>query len=179
MAETEVGRNGSGSEGGSPGSLGSVGGSAAPFDPASLGSGNGAGNQPDGDGTGSGDGERGKRKRGRPKGSRNGAGTGTRRKSSQKAALPVEGLSKILFSVHGLLAGISQTPELALDQAEADALASAAAEVAQHYPVIADDKTLAWSNLAMTAGMIYGPRAFAIVYGGKKKPNAEGSGSVN
>lgn len=53
-------------------------------------------------------------------------------------------------------------PELALDPVEAKSLAEATAQVAAYYPVSIDHKTLAWANLIMVAGAIYGTRAIAI-----------------
>lgn len=99
------------------------------------------------------------RKRGRPKGSRN-------RTSADKAAQTVrvdrDAISAILFSAHAMLAGITRTPELALDQGEAKTIAEATSKVAELYDVTADPKTIAWSNLIMTLGMVYGTRIVAI-----------------
>jgi hypothetical protein len=61
-----------------------------------------------------------------------------------------------------MLAGVTQTPELLLDQDEAKRLAHASASVAAFYNVEASAKALAWTNLAMTAGAIYGTRLLAI-----------------
>lgn len=41
-------------------------------------------------------------------------------------------------------------------------MSEAIAEVAKHYPMTIDPKTMAWINLASCAGMIYGPRAYMI-----------------
>lgn len=102
------------------------------------------------------------RKRGRPKGSKNKGRVETA--PGQKAALPVDrdAISAILLSCHAMLAGIAKTPELAIDKQESDALADASAKVAELYDVSADPKTVAWCNLAMTVGMIYGTRFIAI-----------------
>lgn len=51
-----------------------------------------------------------------------------------------------------------QSPELAINDTEAKALAAAVAGVAEHYPVAVDPKAMAWINLVMAAGYIYGPR---------------------
>lgn len=102
------------------------------------------------------------RKRGRPKGSKNKGRAETI--GAQKAAIPVDrdAISAILLSCHAMLAGIAKTPELAIDKQESDALADASAKVAELYDVSADPKTVAWCNLAMTVGMIYGTRFVAI-----------------
>lgn len=54
------------------------------------------------------------------------------------------------------------TPELVLDPKEAETLAHAIAAVQAYYPVVIDPKTLAWGNLVMVVGTIYGTRALAI-----------------
>jgi hypothetical protein len=99
---------------------------------------------------GSGSGKR----RGRPPGSAAGA------KKASKA--DIGGLESILFSLHMMGAAILDTPELVLDEGEAKALADAAAKVAGHYNHTIDPRTVAWVNLAMVAGGIYGTRVFAI-----------------
>lgn len=49
-----------------------------------------------------------------------------------------------------------------LDKTEARQLAEATAEVAKHYPTTIDPKVMAWVNFGMVAGMVYGPRIYAI-----------------
>lgn len=61
-----------------------------------------------------------------------------------------------------MLSGITQTPELALDISEAANLAQALDTVNKFYNVEVAEKTIAWTNLAMVAGMIYGTRLVAI-----------------
>jgi hypothetical protein len=57
-----------------------------------------------------------------------------------------------------------KTPELALDEAEAKQLSDAVTRVSELYEIpLMDEKTMAWVNLAITAGTIYGPRAVAVV----------------
>lgn len=67
----------------------------------------------------------------------------------------------MIFSIHQMGAMILATPELELDQAEADRLAKAAGEVAKHYAVAVDPKKLAWANLIGTLGFLYVPRIIA------------------
>jgi len=55
-----------------------------------------------------------------------------------------------------------KSPELALQQTEADALAGAIAEVEKHYSVSLSPETRAWLGLATVGAMIYGPRAYII-----------------
>lgn len=64
--------------------------------------------------------------------------------------------------MHGLLAGIARTPELAIDKSEADTLAKSIANVSRHYDVSMQAKTLDWINLMMACGMVYGPRIMVI-----------------
>jgi hypothetical protein len=67
-----------------------------------------------------------------------------------------------LLSCHALLAGIAKTPELQIDATEAKLLAQGIVDVAKFYPVAVDPKMLAWINLTMIAGTIYGTRVFAL-----------------
>lgn len=60
-----------------------------------------------------------------------------------------------------MLAAISRTPEFALSEDESKRMASAAADVAKHYNIAATEKQMAWLNLAMCGGSIYGPKFFA------------------
>lgn len=113
-----------------------------------------------GDGTGSG--EPVVRKRGRPKGSSN--------SPKKKASVDLAGIEALLMSVHTMMAAAMKAPEMALDPKEAEALASAISTVQEHYPVSWAPKTMAWLNLGMVAGGIYGPRIFVLA--AKRKPKA-------
>jgi len=64
--------------------------------------------------------------------------------------------------MHGMLAAISKTPEMALDNEEAMALAKGIADVAQYYPVNMAPEIYAWINLAMIAVPIYGSRIYLV-----------------
>lgn len=87
----------------------------------------------------------------------------TRRAGTQKAQkLSVDTLSFLLMSSHAMLAGMTKTPELELDDSEATQLGGALAVVNSFYNVEVADKTMAWVALAMVAGQIYGPRVVAI-----------------
>lgn len=139
-------------------------GTVSVIDPDSLGSagaseaGNGGNSEP-------------RKRRGRPPGSGKGAG---KKANSQD----ISGIESILFSVHAMLAAITKTPELALDPSEANKLGAAIVGVQQHYDVLVDAKTMAWINLAMTAGAIYGTRIFAITARKGKEKEAKKSANV-
>lgn len=61
-----------------------------------------------------------------------------------------------------MIAGFTKTPEIALEKDDANRLAKAMAEVAVYYPANIDPKTLAWVNLLMAAGTVYGPMVFLV-----------------
>lgn len=61
-----------------------------------------------------------------------------------------------------MLAGITRVSELAITSDESEQLATALATVSQFYDVQVAEKTVAWINLAMVGGMIYGTRLVAI-----------------
>jgi hypothetical protein len=95
------------------------------------------------------------------------------RKAASGSPLSVSGIEAILLSIHAVAASSLNAPEIALDKTEANQLAAAVAEVARHYPTSIDPKVMAWINLAMVGGMVYGPRWWVIrarVSSGKKAP---------
>lgn len=94
-----------------------------------------------------------KRKRGRPAGF-------SPNKEKNDAPIHIDGISAILFSVHQMLAGMAKTPELALSEDESKKMSKAAAEVAKHYDFNATPKQMAWFNLSLCAGGIYGAKFF-------------------
>jgi hypothetical protein len=61
-----------------------------------------------------------------------------------------------------MLAAITATPELELDEGESKRLADGIARVAGFYDHKLNPKALAWVNLICVAGSVYGPRAVAI-----------------
>ena len=95
-----------------------------------------------------------RRKRGRPKGS---AG----KNKAAKVSTSLEGIEGILLSLHMMGAAMLQIPELALSEKEAAQLTDAISNVAKHYDFGASEKTIAWMNLAVITGGVYGTRAFA------------------
>lgn len=118
-----------------------------------------------------------KRGRGRPKGStgNKGGGTGANQYTKAKSQAATD-LSGILMSLHLMGAAFLKVPELELDQDEAKRLSDAVNRVQSEYNMpILDPKTLAWINLAMVAGGVYGPR-FAAHSIRKKKEKAQKNG---
>lgn len=93
---------------------------------------------------------------------RRGRKPGTRNKSKTET-LDLGGVSATLVGIHALLAGMTATPELAIDSEEATQLAAAMDRLAKEYGVAVASRTMAWVNLMMVIGAIYGTRTFAIV----------------
>lgn len=80
-----------------------------------------------------------------------------------KASLDLDGLSGILLNIHGMLAAMTETPELVLAPQEAEELAKAIQANARHYNIPAvGPKVLDGINLAMVLVTIYGGRFAAI-----------------
>lgn len=102
------------------------------------------------------------RRRGRQKGSKNrSGGTGANQYNTYKKQAATD-LSGILMSLHMMGAAFLKVPELELDQKEAERLSDAVNRVQAEYNIpILDPKTMAWINLAMVAGGVYGPRIVA------------------
>lgn len=68
----------------------------------------------------------------------------------------------MLLSIHNMAAAFLSSPELVLDPAEAKAMSDGIMEVSRHYPMTVDPKTMAWVNLAIVCGGVYGPRFMVI-----------------
>lgn len=113
------------------------------------------------------------KKRGRKPGSGNGPGrprsTGT---ASKKNSGGINGLEKLLFSLHAMAALKMQTPEMMIDQKESELLANAITAVQQHYGFDVSEEAAIWINLATALGSVYGPRVYTIV-SKRKKEKAE------
>lgn len=114
---------------------------------------------PGSDGDGSGE----KRKAGWPKGKKRGASkAGGNPIPGQQTPLDLDGISKLLYSCHAILAGISKTPEIEFSEDESKKLGAAIVNVGRHYNLAVAEKTMDWTNLLMCAGMIYGSKLIAI-----------------
>lgn len=97
-----------------------------------------------------------KRGRGRPKGS-------TSKAKRTTDAIDLNGLEKLLISIHVGLAAITKSPEWEIDEGEAKSLAAASARCARHYPILdkVGDKAIDHLNLISVLGGVYGTRIFA------------------
>ena len=86
-------------------------------------------------------------------------------KSGSKKVYSADDISlmgKQLVGLHIMIAQISGMPEMAIAEQEGALLAQSIVNVADQYDLAIDGKTGAALQLAMTAAMIYGPRALAI-----------------
>lgn len=133
---------GAGNDGSGNDSAGTIGGIPI-TSPASAGSAGPAGDAP--------------RKRGRPAGS-------TSKSATREKAAPttLKGIEKILFSMHTMVAGFVDIPEIEISKDESTMMAEAIAEVASHYNATLDPKALAWFGFAGAMGAVYGPRVAAF-----------------
>lgn len=114
-----------------------------------------------------------KRGRGRPRGSTSTKYTSDTKQSKQTA----QDLSGILMGIHSMAAAFLKVPELELDQVEAKALGDAVNKVQAEYKIpILDPKTMAWINLLMVTGGVYGPRLAA--HSIRKKNERKGKGTT-
>ncbi len=128
-----------------------------PIDPASLA---GAGSGDSGAGEPSG-----KRGRGRPKGS-------GKAQTGKTSSLDVGAVEVLLFNIHALAAAATGFDKIAINETEAGQLAKAVNNVQQFYPMHVSAKAMAWTNLIMVAGTVYGSRAVAIWADQKNKERA-------
>lgn len=94
-------------------------------------------------------------RRGRPAGGKN-----KKRSSGTRETESPENLSKLLLSVHQMLASFLEIPELLLSQEEADKLGQAVAEVEALYSDVpfVSPEVRAFANLGITSIVIYWPR---------------------
>lgn len=86
-------------------------------------------------------------------------GSGKRPPPAPKAAAStITGIEKLLYSVHAMLAGFTNIPELNIDEKEAALLGASITEVSRHYNAVIDPKYLAWGALIGSLGTVYGTR---------------------
>jgi len=95
------------------------------------------------------------KRRGRKPGSKNRAGGTSPRSATQTS----QDISVLLFSLHLGVAAIFKSPGFAITPDESEKLGDAITRVTELYDIsVLPEKTIAWINLAMVAGTIYGPR---------------------
>jgi hypothetical protein len=113
-----------------------------------------------------------RRGRGRPPGSTNKPKAAGGVKAETDKPLNINGVEKILFSIHTVLAAIADTSEIAIDEKEAKELAAAIAGVTNEYIIVMSPKTAAWMELGRVCGVIYGPRAVNLWLEARAKQKA-------
>lgn len=113
-----------------------------------------------------------RRKPGRKPGAGNSGRSSATATKPAKRANGVNGLEKLLLSIHTIAAIKLETPELAIDNSEAAMLANAINAVQEHYGFDVPPEIAIWVNLATALGTVYGPRVISITARRKKnKPN--------
>lgn len=83
-------------------------------------------------------------------------------KAETSRNLNIDGVEKILFSIHSVGAALLSIPELELEEAEAKKLAKSISAVNDQYKLTLDPKKAAWVDLCTAASTIYGPRAISL-----------------
>lgn len=117
-----------------------------------------------------------------------GAGTGSGPRASKSAgkkanasSSSVNGLEKILFSIHAIIAVKGKIPELAIDAQEANMMARAINDVQEFYGLEVSEKVTIWVNLVTALGTVYAPRFVSISVRKsreKKHPESKPSATV-
>jgi len=100
----------------------------------------------------------------RRKRQRRNAGTSAPSRSGKKAdySASVDSLARMLGYLHMGVAAATKTPELVLTEDETKALSNATANVLSEFDIRPSPKAEAIVGLVVTAGGIYGPRAYFI-----------------
>jgi hypothetical protein len=100
---------------------------------------------------------------------------GTRRGSRRGRASATEttnSVANMLFSLHMGMSMFLHSEVLSITEDESAQLAKALTNVTQLYDIpVIGEKALAWTNLAMVAGKVYGPRYVASRINKKSKPS--------
>ena len=110
--------------------------------------------------------------RGRPRGS---TSKNKKRSSGTRDDEAPENISKMLLSIHQMLAAFTDIPELLLSEKEAESMGKAIAEVEALYQDVSfiSPEVRAWSNLGITSLMIYWPRYRVIKIRLEKEARAQ------
>lgn len=122
-----------------------------------------------------------KRKGRKPGGSNKRNHSAGKTASAADLKFALEGLTKTLVIVHAGFAAVTDTPELEIDESEAEYLARSTANVMEQFDLKPDPKTQAIIGLIVAAGTIYGPRIYMIkarqvATSKERKANAQGVG---
>lgn len=99
-----------------------------------------------------------RKKRGRKPG--NSSGSGNRKKADYSAS--VDSLAGVLMVLHAGISAATKTPELSIEQDDAQTLAKAAANVLIEFDITPDPKIAAIVGLVIAAGSVYGPIGVSI-----------------
>jgi len=116
-------------------------------------------------------------------GSGSGADSGTRRRtrsdagtrrgsrrSRTSATETTNSVANLLFTCHLGISAMLHSEVFAITEQESEELAKAVTKVSQLYDIpVIGEKALAWMNLAMVGGKIYGPRVVAVKLTKKRK----------
>lgn len=106
-----------------------------------------------------------------------GSGSAPRAASSSGSSRPgkqsKEEIQKTLtfgiMSIHMMLAKLTKIEEIELTDEESEKLSEAAIRLTTLYGVgVVDEKTIAWANLVIAMGSVYGPRVGAVLLNKKK-----------
>jgi hypothetical protein len=118
---------------------------------------------PDAGGTAPDAGGTGKRRGGWPKGKARASGTRRAGGAAATTKVAVDTLQATLSEIHGMLAAITQCPEIELSDAKSKKLADALANATRHVnlPTLSPER-MALAMLFWTAGSIYVPMGIAI-----------------
>lgn len=98
---------------------------------------------------------------------------GSRRKNANRKtqAEDAKDLTAVLLSLHMMVSSVTRIEELELSAEEAEQLAVAISRVNELYDgYVIPEKAMAWINLAMAMGTVYGPRVIAYNIRRKREP---------
>jgi hypothetical protein len=94
------------------------------------------------------------------------------KKAASAAELDVTKLGGQIQGLHIIVAKVTGMPFMMLSEKESFALAESVVNVAEQYELTVNPKVAAGIQLALTAAMIYGPRAIAFTQAKKQAINA-------
>lgn len=100
------------------------------------------------------------KKRGRRSSGGNSSNSGSKRKTDHSAS--IDSLTRVLSILHIGIAGATKSPEMILEDTEAESLAKATANVLEQFDIKPDPKIEAIVGLVMVSATIYGPRVYNI-----------------